>query len=132
MSRRLDDWDLADHEGERPRSPVTPDVLVAAERILHERRAVLLGEVGALARQAADVGARPQYGKRIGDHTSDAVESRKNAIVEGALRARLAEVDAALERIARGSYGRCARCGRVIDAERLRALPWATACVICP
>lgn len=37
---------------------------------------------------------------------------------------RLSEVEAALERIAAGTYGVCEATGKVIPDERLRALPW--------
>ena len=41
----------------------------------------------------------------------------------------LAEIDAALGRIANGTYGRCEVCGREIDEERLEAVPWTTLCI---
>ncbi|MQW77865.1 TraR/DksA family transcriptional regulator [Nocardioides sp. dk4132] len=44
---------------------------------------------------------------------------------------RLAEIDAALERVAAGSYGVCVRCGRPIPAERLAVRPAASTCVAC-
>lgn len=47
--------------------------------------------------------------------------------VAGELRA----VDAALERIAAGTYGLCARCGRPVPAERLAVRPAAERCVPC-
>ncbi|GAC52582.1 MULTISPECIES: TraR/DksA family transcriptional regulator [Gordonia] len=46
-------------------------------------------------------------------------------------RVRLDEIDAALERVGRGSYGRCETCGTVIDPERLEVLPAARQCVRC-
>ncbi|MCH5642612.1 MULTISPECIES: TraR/DksA C4-type zinc finger protein [unclassified Gordonia (in: high G+C Gram-positive bacteria)] len=46
-------------------------------------------------------------------------------------RVRLHEIDAALERLGRGSYGRCETCGRQIDPERLEVLPAARQCVDC-
>lgn len=42
-----------------------------------------------------------------------------------------AEVDAALERVAAGTYGVCVVCGRAIPAARLEARPFATRCVDC-
>jgi RNA polymerase-binding transcription factor DksA len=36
----------------------------------------------------------------------------------------LAEIEAALERLRRGSYGICEETGKPIPAERLRAVPW--------
>lgn len=38
--------------------------------------------------------------------------------------AELAEVDAALTRLRRGTYGLCEATGEPIDADRLRAIPW--------
>lgn len=35
------------------------------------------------------------------------------------------EIDAALRRIDDGTYGQCARCGKPIDEERLKAMPTA-------
>ena len=43
----------------------------------------------------------------------------------------LAEIEAALERIDAGTFGRCRRCGEAIDEARLEALPWATKCIGC-
>ena len=42
-----------------------------------------------------------------------------------------AEVDAALDRVAAGTYGVCVVCGRAIPAARLEARPFATTCVGC-
>ena len=41
------------------------------------------------------------------------------------------EIDAALDRIAAGTYGACVRCGAVIPAERLELRPFASGCVAC-
>jgi RNA polymerase-binding transcription factor len=43
----------------------------------------------------------------------------------------LAEIDAALLRLAEGSYGICERCGQLIGAARLAARPVATLCITC-
>jgi len=42
---------------------------------------------------------------------------------------RLERIEAALERMDTGEYGRCAACGRFIPAERLEALPTAIYCL---
>lgn len=44
---------------------------------------------------------------------------------------RLADVDEALERLEKGTYGRCLECGEPIDHARLRALPTARRCLDC-
>lgn len=43
----------------------------------------------------------------------------------------LAAIDAALERIAEGAYGKCVNCGKDVGEERLAARPWATLCIDC-
>ena len=43
----------------------------------------------------------------------------------------LEEIDAALARVAAGTYGTCARCGGPIGAERLDARPAAPLCITC-
>ena len=42
-----------------------------------------------------------------------------------------AQIDAALERLARDEYGICCNCGTVIGLARLRALPFAQRCTAC-
>ena len=41
------------------------------------------------------------------------------------------DIDAALERIAAGTYGVCTYCGGAIPAERLEFRPFAAGCVSC-
>jgi len=41
------------------------------------------------------------------------------------------EIDDALERIRRGTYGKCAFCGREIDEKRLEFIPYARLCIEC-
>jgi DnaK suppressor protein len=56
--------------------------------------------------------------------------AQASAMLEAAS-VRLAEIDAALERVALGVYGICERCGVVIPAARLEAQPAARTCVTC-
>jgi RNA polymerase-binding protein DksA len=43
----------------------------------------------------------------------------------------LAAIDAALERIDKGTFGICRSCGRPIALERLEALPYTIQCIDC-
>ena len=43
----------------------------------------------------------------------------------------LTEVDAALERIDKGTFGHCKECGRHISHKRLQAIPFARRCIEC-
>jgi RNA polymerase-binding transcription factor DksA len=60
--------------------------------------------------------------------------SRRRALAAheaGAPQGELVEIDAALARIAEGSYGQCEVCGGAIGRDRLRALPAVRRCVTC-
>ena len=43
----------------------------------------------------------------------------------------LDQIEAAIERIEDGSFGRCEECGREIPESRLEAIPYAAQCVRC-
>ncbi len=49
----------------------------------------------------------------------------------GATEATLAELVAARERLAAGTFGRCEQCGGAISEDRLRARPEARCCISC-
>ena len=60
-----------------------------------------------------------------------AFERQHVAALAQAARERLADIDAALARVADGSYGTCQACGQPIGAERLAARPMARTCIGC-
>jgi RNA polymerase-binding protein DksA len=60
-----------------------------------------------------------------------AFERQHVAALAQAAREHLADIDAALVRVADGSYGTCLNCGQPIGAERLAARPTARACIGC-
>lgn len=92
----------------------------------------------ALARLAADEASiRADRADATADDEHDPEGStlsgewqRIDALRRSALAER-AEVSAALERVAAGTYGVCASCGRPIPDGRLEARPMATLCVDC-
>ncbi|OGY23825.1 MAG: hypothetical protein A2Y57_03575 [Candidatus Woykebacteria bacterium RBG_13_40_7b] len=45
------------------------------------------------------------------------------------MREKLIKVEGALDRIKKGTYGKCLKCGRQIDEERLEIVPEASYCV---
>jgi DnaK suppressor protein len=63
-------------------------------------------------------------------HASDAEREVDVALSEQD-RAQLAALDAALQRLAAGTYGRCEQCGEPIAAARLQARPEALHCLAC-
>ena len=61
---------------------------------------------------------------------ADVISDMDHAEVSRDLR-EMREIEAALSRIAGGSYGTCAQCGKPIGFERLRAQPTALRCFDC-
>lgn len=53
------------------------------------------------------------------------------AVGDADVQRELTEIDAALARIAAGTYGTCEVCGGAIGRDRLRALPEVRRCVTC-
>lgn len=55
----------------------------------------------------------------------------RTVILEIRLKGDLAEIEAALKKIKKGTYGSCERCGKVIDSKRLEVKPQALYCLKC-
>jgi RNA polymerase-binding transcription factor DksA len=88
---------------------------------LHAERARLLEEIGAVEVEPPEP---MTYGSQAAAASQVFDQNRAQALRERARRD-LAQVETALARLDRGTYGLCAACGRPIDADRLEALPWA-------
>ncbi len=66
-----------------------------------------------------------------GDISSHEYEGQVMHGLSGNEETLLEEVTAALDRIERGTFGRCVTCGQPIGQERLRAVPYARLCIDC-
>lgn len=100
-------------------------------RMLEELQAEVSADTAALARDIDDRGEDTTPSQHPADVASD-LSAREELIAdELALAASVDEVEAALARIAAGTYGRCVDCGTTIDAERLEARPQAARCISC-
>lgn len=95
----------------------------------------LRGELEARAaalRSGADVPSGGiSFGKRVGEGTNIAIERFTDVAIHDQLLHQMAAIDAALARVADGTYGICEVCQRPIAVERLEAIPWAATCVSC-
>lgn len=68
------------------------------------------------------------------DSSEQAVEVEDDASLEGQatlIEQEIGSVSRALERIAKGTYGECVRCGSDIAPARLEARPEAALCIGC-
>jgi RNA polymerase-binding transcription factor DksA len=64
-----------------------------------------------------------------GDSGTETFEMEKNVSLLEQVDDELMEVEAAFQRLERGTYGTCQACGRPIGEERLEAIPATRFCV---
>ena len=106
----------------------TSAALTAARERALARLASLEREFGGIVDAARDAGADDEHDP---EGATLAFERQHVAALAEAAREDLAEIEAALARLADGSYGICQACGARISAERLAARPAARTCVGC-
>lgn len=117
-----------------PVAAIKPTILSAAElEAVRRRLQAKKGEI--LAMYKNDL----RSGQESNDSpTEDIVDRANNAYsrelfysISDAERGLMLQIDEALDRVAKQTYGRCAHCGEPIAALRLEALPWARHCIDC-
>jgi DnaK suppressor protein len=105
-------------------------VLLNEERTIYAGQAVdLRAEADSLAleREPGDV----QFDEESGEGGTVTVDRERNLALSAQATAAVEEIDDALRKIDRKSYGGCERCFQPIPKARLQALPFARLCVAC-
>lgn len=97
---------------------------------LEERRRELDEEIGNLTADIQAMAADEELegsvgGNHPGDQGSDVRDAEQSLTIRLDLEEMRRQVIAALERMDEGTYGLCLQCGKLIDPERLDALPHA-------
>jgi DnaK suppressor protein len=99
---------------------------------LEEERARLEGVRDGLLRDESNADTSAELSnvdQHPGDLGSETFEHEKNQSLLEQVSDELLQIDAAFERVERGTYGTCQACGRPIGAERLDAMPATRFCV---
>jgi RNA polymerase-binding protein DksA len=114
-------------------SPKTKDRLKAK---LLEEKARLLHQAEELVAEAEELARNREHGdtqfdEESGEGDTIAVERERDLLLSAQARHVVDEIDAALARLKKGTYGVCSYAGRKIPLERLEAIPWADVCVDC-
>jgi len=100
------------------------DAVASALENLHKENAGALGdETGELVSGSAD--------QHMADTATETVDREIGNTLEEHDERLLEAIDAALQRIEDGTYGKCVNCGAQIPEDRLEAMPWATLCIEC-
>lgn len=74
------------------------------------------------------IGELSAYDNHPADIGSELFEREKDIALSNVSHRHIQEVQAALNRIESGTYGKCEICQKSIDEERLEAIPWAKTC----
>jgi DnaK suppressor protein len=94
------------------------------ERIVHQMIELGVTETGELT---GDV----DYGDGFADAAAATAERTEVLVVVESLKSQLSDIDEALHRIDKGTYGVCKKCGKDIPAARLEFRPSSIYCVDC-
>jgi RNA polymerase-binding transcription factor len=97
--------------------------------VLRQKREILLQEVAATVGDIETITAERE--SELEETAQNDRITRLASHLKERDRRTIREIDAALERIAAGTYGECALCENDIGANRLRALPTTTLCIEC-
>ncbi|HDN78952.1 MAG: molecular chaperone DnaK [Chloroflexi bacterium] len=98
-------------------------------KMLEEERDRLRAELEAARRKEplGNIG----YSNHMAETATEAFEQTKGQSLERRLERLLADVEYALSKFEKGTYGICENCGKPIDPARLEALPYAVLCFEC-
>jgi len=80
---------------------------------------------------AESVGELSSYDNHSSDLAAETFEREKDLGLRDNAKIMLMKVNRALEKIENGTYGRCEKCGKSIEEERLEAIPYALLCINC-
>jgi RNA polymerase-binding protein DksA len=106
------------------------------KRIITERRKEILEDLETLKSSMMDVTTgeyvteNSTYSLHM-EQGTDAMEREKTFLFASREGKYLNHLDDALKRIQKGEYGFCSDCGKLIDKERLEAVPHAQLCIEC-
>ncbi len=117
------------------KSPLSKAELKEFRQMLLEKRRALLGDMTRMEAEAVRTNRQEGTGdlSKIPTHDADVgTDNFEQEFTLGLLeseRTLLAEINEALERIDKGTYGICLGTGLAIGKARLKARPWAKYCI---
>ena len=101
------------------------------KKLLLERRARLSGTLSSMADEALKTHGSGHDADEIADLGSEQFEQELTLGLMESEHVEVQAIDAALDKIEDGSYGRCESCSTAIPVSRLKALPSARNCINC-
>ena len=103
------------------------------EKDLQNLKEQLEKEAGELEVQLNQASKNPDFGSDtetdFSEEADEAEELSKNLGMQDVLKSRMQDIETALDKMTRGQYGKCEKCGKEIPVERLEANPAAEFCI---
>jgi len=104
-----------------------------SKQFIAQQKESLMAEKSRLENELKGIEKFPQYGTSVEDNSEEVEDFTTSQGQEKQLLEMLANVKNALDKIEKGEYGYCENCGKkkLIDIDRLKALPAAATCIKC-
>jgi DnaK suppressor protein len=127
----------------RAPAPAVSGGYAGDEKFLEHQREALLRERATYVEQASSLQAEAQslveemepgdiqFDDESGEGGTVTVDRERDLALSAQALAAVEEIDDALAKIKRGTYGICEGCGELIPKARLEALPYARLCISC-
>ena len=107
------------------------------EKLLLAKRKALLDDMSSMMERQVSTtikdatGDLSSYSYHMADQGTDAMEREMGFMLASKSGRLIYHIDEALQRIRKGTYGKCHRCGKNISKDRLEAVPHARFCIEC-
>jgi RNA polymerase-binding protein DksA len=88
-------------------------------------------EANVFEKTQSDLTGEAGFDEDFADAGTATFDRERELSIQNNVRDLVGQIDRAIARIDEGTYGTCERCGRPIDAPRLKALPHALLCMDC-
>lgn len=105
------------------------------EQLLKQKKQIMI-DLGTLSRvdahESDDRSASfPDYGDKPDENAQEISDYSTNIVTQRVLEKSLEDIEKALSRIEKGTYGTCKYCQNPINERRLLARPTASSCITC-
>lgn len=115
---------------------ISKETIAQIKEELEKRREQIIRDLGGITKKDEHEKDEhramfPEYGDKLDENAQEITEYSTNLATEKILEDTLRDINDALARIEKGTYGVCKYCGKDINEKRLLARPVASACIEC-
>ena len=104
-------------------------LLKEKERLQLELEHIHAENASVAGSQATGAGGDQNFEDHMGDAATDMFDRERDLSLERNIEDLLAQVDAALRRVDKGTFGICTTCAKPINELRLKAIPYTDLCL---